>query len=527
MKYPARLLLFIILVLFAFRCGTTAAPTKTPAPPMPDYWPTDGWKTSTPEEQGISSKALAEAVKFIQEEDFHVHSMTVIRNGYIVADAYFYPYAPGFMHDLASCTKSFTSTLIGIALKDGHIESLDQPLLSFFPERTAANLDERKMAITLEDVLMMSSGLECHAEPVEVTLFQMMGSQDWIQFMLDLPMSDEPGARFVYCSGGSHLLSAIIHETTGMDALAFARLHLFGPLGITDVAWPYDPQGINNHGWGDLHLSPHDMAKLGYLYLNNGMWDGQQILSPEWVSAATNRHVSFRLRRYFNGYGYQWWTDTSGFYGARGRGGQRIIVVPETNMVIVFTGGDGSRRAENKRARLVKTILIPAAESRGALPENPEAFASLQSVVRNAARAPEGDRKPAPALPRMAAEISGRTYALENNRFGLVTCSLSFDKQDEALFHLTLNPAITGMDELELPVGLDNMFRITPGGRFGLPVAMKGFWQTDNTFVIHFDEIGNINNWRISMTFEGAGIDVLMEDMTGLGSARFGGTMQK
>ena len=161
--------------------------------------------------------------------------MTVIRNGYIVADACFYPYAPGLTHDLASCTKSFTATLIGIALKDGHIKSLDQPLLGFFPERIAAHVDERKKAITLEDVLTMSSGLECHAEPNEITLFQMMGSPDWVQFMLDLPMRDEPGTHFEYCSGGSHLLSAIIRETTGMDAMTFAQLHLFGPLGITDM----------------------------------------------------------------------------------------------------------------------------------------------------------------------------------------------------------------------------------------------------------------------------------------------------
>ncbi len=524
MKTLARILLVFIMILAILGCGTT--PTPTAAPPSPAYWPTDGWKTSTPEQQGMDSESLGRAVEFIRTEDFGVHSLTVIRNGYIVADAYFYPYAPGYTHDLASCTKSFSATLIGIAIKQGCIQGVDQALLDFFPERSVANIDDQKKAITLEQVLTMSSGLECHAEPNEITLFQMMASPDWVQFMLDLPMRDKPGTRFEYCSGGSHLLSAIIRETTGMDALTFAQLHLFGPLGITNVAWPYDPQGINNHGWGDLHLGPHDIAKLGLLYLNNGMWDGQQIVTPAWVAAATSRHVPLRWQPHFNAYGYQSWTDTSGFYGARGRGGQRIIIVPSRNMVIALTGGDGSNRAEKKRAKLIESLIIPAAKSNEALPANPKGIAVLESGIREAAQPPADERRPAPPLPQKATEISGKTYALEENRFGLLTLSLSFDRQDEALFRLSLNPAITGMEELALPVGLDNILRVSPGGRFGLPVAVKGSWQTDTTFVVMFDEIGNINNFRIDMTFEGDRIHVLMQEMTGLGGEAIDGALQ-
>lgn len=522
MKTAARTLLIVIMILSVPGCGTT--PTPTAEPPSPAYWPTDGWQTSLPEQQGMDSELLARAVEFIRMEDFRVHNMTVIRNGYIVADAYFYPYAPGYTHDLASCTKSFSATLIGIAIKQGHIEGVDQPLLDFFPERSVANIDEQKKTITLEHVLTMSSGLDCHAEHNEITLFQMMASPDWVQFMLDLPMRDTPGTHFEYCSGGSHLLSAIIHETTGMDALTFAQLHLFGPLGITDVAWPHDPRGINNHGWGDLRLSPHDMAKLGFLYLNNGMWNGHQIVTPAWISAATSRHVPLRWQSHFNGYGYQWWTDTSGFYGARGRGGQRIIVVPSRNMVIVLTGGGG---AEKKRAKLVESLIIPAAKSNEALPSNPEGVALLESKVRASAQPPAGGRRPVPPLPQIAAEISGKTYVLAENRFGLLTLSLTFDKQNEALFRLSLNPAITGMEELVLPLGLDNVLRFSPNGRFGLPVAMKGFWETDSTFVVFFDEIGNINNFRIEMTFDDNRVHVLMDEMTGLGSEAFGGQLQQ
>jgi CubicO group peptidase (beta-lactamase class C family) len=527
MRNPARVLLVSVITCVALGCSTSPIPRKIVTQPPPEYWPTDGWRTSVPEQQGMDSELLADAVDFIRKENFKVHSMMVTRNGYIVADTYFHPFSPGSTHDMASCTKSFSSTLIGIAMRKSYIKDVNQPVLDFFSERAVSNVDERKKAMTLEHVLTMTSGLDCHAEPNEITLFQMMASPDWVQFMLNLPMRDKPGTRFEYCSGGSHLLSAIIHETTGMSELVFAQLHLFGPLGISDVAWPYDSQGVNNHGWGDLHMTPHNMAKLGYLYLNNGMWDGQQLLPPDWVATATSRHVPLRLRSFFDGYGYQWWTDTSGFYGARGRGGQRIIVVPDKNMVVVFTGGDGSERAERKRAKLLKSYIIQSARSEEPLPANPRSVSLLEFRTNQASQAPIEQRKPARILPKTAETISGKTYKLDTNQFGLLSCSLVFEVQDEALFRLSLNPAITGMEKLELPVGLDNVLRVSPGGRFGLPVAMKGFWETDNTFVINFDEIGNINNFRISMTFKEDAVNVRMEEMTGLGGAEFGGRVQQ
>ncbi len=287
----------------------TPAPslTATPVPPTPtsiepDYWPTEGWRTSTPEEQGLDSQQLAELMDYLQgQNSFTIHNLLIIRNGYIVTDAYFYPFAPAYLHDLASATKSFTSSLIGIAIDQGYIESVEQSVLGLFPERTVANLDAKKQAMTVKDLLTMRSGFQCINRPTEVTLSEMWASPDWGQFVLDLPMTAEPGTRYVYCSPNVHLLSAIIKETTRMSALEFAQEHLFGPLGVSDVIWPSDPQG-NTLGWGDLKLAPHDMAKLGYLFLNKGLWDGQQVVSPAWVKAATSG----------SSYGYQWWLKLSG-----------------------------------------------------------------------------------------------------------------------------------------------------------------------------------------------------------------------
>jgi CubicO group peptidase (beta-lactamase class C family) len=520
MKNLARIV--VTLVVFLVVCWVGLASTVSAQ--SPEYWPTDGWRTSTPEEQGIDSEQLAKAFDFLQEADANIHSLLVIRNGYIVADAYFYPFSRGSRHDVASVTKSFTSTLVGIAIDKGHIESVDQPVLGFFPGRTVANLDANKKAMTLEHLLTMTSGLECINAPSEVTLFQMITSPDWVQFMLDLPMSDEPGTRFLYNSGGSHLLSAIIRETTGMNALAFAREHLFGPLGITDVDWPLDPQGVNNDGWGDLQVTPHDMAKLGYLYLNDGVWDGKQIVSSSWVAAATGKHVS-TSRDVYDGYGYKWWIHSAGGYSAVGRGCQRIFVLPDSDMIVVVTSGAGSAQ-ERKLETLLPSYIVPAVKPNTPLPANPGGLALLKSKINEAAL-DRDERKQVPPLPETARKVSGRTYVLDPNPYGLMELTLIFQKPDEALLRLSLSPAFSEIPNLELPVGLDNIYRIVPRCRLDLPAALKGSWQRDNVFVVNFNEIGGINNWRMSMAFEDDNVTVRMREMTGLAPAKFGGRLKR
>jgi CubicO group peptidase (beta-lactamase class C family) len=477
------------------------------------YWPTEGWQTSTPEQQGLDSEKLAEALDYIREEDVNIHSLLIIRNGYVVTDAYFYPFAEGTVHDIASVTKSFTATLIGIAISEGNISDVEQPVLEFFPQRTVENVDANKDSMTLEDLLTMRSGFECVNEPSEVTLSRMQESPDWIQFTLDLPMAEEPGTRFVYCSSSSHLLSGIIRETTGMNESNYAQERLFEPLGISDTIWPSDPQG-NNHGWGDLHLAPRDMAKLGYLYLNGGVWDGKQVVSAEWVAESTREQVSLGE---VEGYGYQWWVpgSLSGLYEARGRGGQRIIIWPEKDIIVVTTGG-GFEPGE------LAPFILEALQSDDALPENPEAYQQLQEKIEAAAKAPDQEPEPVQPLPEIAKEIEGKTYILDPNPVDIQSLSLTFDEErGEALLTLSFPEE----QDREYLLGLDNVSRIFSGS-FGLAAAAKGSWESDNVFVIHLDEVGNINQWRISLTFEADRVDVQMQEMTGLGSSEFGGRLE-
>jgi CubicO group peptidase (beta-lactamase class C family) len=347
----------------------------------------------------MDSTQLAAAIDFAQENRTNIHSLLVIRHGYVVADAYFYPFTRGMQHDVASVTKSVTATLVGIAIDKGYIPSVRKPVLSFFPERTIANMDSRKQAMTLEHLLTMTSGLACINEPSEVTLFQMIRSPNWVQFMLDLPMANEPGDRFVYNSGGVHLLSAIIRKATGMSALAFAHQYLFSPLGISDAGWPLDPQGLDNHGWGDLRLTPPDMAKIGYLYLRRGLWNGQQVVCSNWVAAATQKHVA-TLQPFYDGYGYLWWNRAGDGFSAVGRGYQRIFVATEQDLVVVVTAGAGGHGGQ-KLQELLTAFILPAIRSETSLPPDPAAAEQLATKVQQVGK-PDEKPQPVSPLPPMA-----------------------------------------------------------------------------------------------------------------------------
>jgi CubicO group peptidase (beta-lactamase class C family) len=327
-------------------------PTQIPAAAV--YWPTKAWRTSTPEEQGMDGQKLAQMLEAAQKKSLNLHSLLVIRNGYLVSETYFKSYQSDTKHELYSCTKSFISTLIGMAIDKGYIKGTDQRVVNFFPERTFENLDVQKQAMTLEDVLTMRSGLDWReSDPAIGAMYQ---SRDWVKHVLDMPMAEAPGTRFNYCSGCSHVLSAILQQTTGMNTRDFAEQYLFKPLGISNVGWDLDSQGIPIGGWG-LQITPRDMAKLGYLYLHDGQWEGQQIVSARWVEAATQSHTETDGGL---GYGYQWWTYPSlGAYTALGRDGQTIFVVPASNLVIVTTAQMDSH---DEIFKLIEEYILPAVQ---------------------------------------------------------------------------------------------------------------------------------------------------------------------
>jgi len=519
----------------------TTAPTATPTLLLAsEYWPTGGWRTSTPEEQGMDSEQLTRMIQYIQDQDINLHSLLIVRNGCVVADAYIHPFSQNSKHVLHSATKSIVSALVGIAIDKGYVESVNQPVLGFFPERTVATLDSRKRAMTLEHLLTMATGWEWQDsyENKWLSTTQMQLSPDWIQHMLDLPMVEQPGTQFEYCNGASFLLSAIIQEATGMSTLAFAEKYLFGPLGISDETWLSNPQGVPI-GYGRIWMNPRDMAKIGYLYLNKGLWAGQQLISSAWIEASTRQHFSFPDGE---GYGYQWWVEGSGIYKAMGFAGQRIIVLPEQDMVVVFTAGlhPGDEAVLDS---LLNYFIVPAVVLSAPRPENPEEVALLEARIQALAN-PEAE--PVPPLPEMAQSVSEKRYILEDDTLGWRSFSLAFQER-EALMSLFF-----GEDSLKLPVGLDSVYRVThvdqplflillnvasraadidriireTGLDWSGSIALKGSWPNDNTFVVNQQIVGEHDILRLSLTFDENGVDVLEQTLVLGTSQRTHGSLQ-
>ncbi|HDZ19126.1 hypothetical protein LCGC14_1218340 [marine sediment metagenome] len=300
------------------------------------------WETATPQDVDMRSDTLNGMINYLESENHDIYSVIIIRNGFIVEEWYASGYNFNSLFKLYSATKSITSTLIGIALDMGFISSVNQLMLDYFPNRTIHNLDANKESITIKHLLTMTAGFDW--PEWEVSYFNINNifntwkvNDDYIQFVLDRTMNSTPGEKFNYNTGISHLLGAILEEVTNSSMEYFANEYLFEPLEITSTRWDYDPDGLPLGGEG-LYLKARDMAKIGYLFLNKGIWGEDQIISKEWVNTSTYKHVTVSNS---SDYGYQWWiSKTYDSYRASGFGGQQIHVFPENDLVVVFTGWD-------------------------------------------------------------------------------------------------------------------------------------------------------------------------------------------
>ncbi len=375
-KHLAHHILVIFIILAFFHSYTSASVS---------YYPTNEWQTSTPEAQGMHSKQILEMMTAIKNKGYTIQNISIVRNGYLVLDAYIYPFKDSQKHETYSVTKSVTAALIGIAIDKGYIKDVNQKITEIFPKKKIANLDERKRSLRLKDLLMMASGLDCNDASANrwAGTIAMKKSSDWTQYTLDLPMAQTPGEYFHYCNGVSHLLSAIIQESSGMKTVEFAKMYLFDPLGIDDFDWAESPEGTSN-GFSGLRLKPKDMAKIGLLYLNQGRWENKQIISAEWIRASTRPYIDGK----WNGedYGYQWWINPAGYYSAVGMYGQAIYVIPDKNLIAVFTSHITGNNMYIS-GTLLNEYIIPAIASSGPLPPNPEVNTRLDNFLAGTAKA--------------------------------------------------------------------------------------------------------------------------------------------
>ena len=322
-------------------------------------WPTARWDTAAPEEKGVDPALLAEADARIPVELPNVSALLVVRDGAVIFEESYGGYDPEEPVDVRSVTKSVVGALVGIAIGDGTL-ALDDTVGALIPERIPAGADPRVAGITVASLLTMTSGLAWDASTDYQTL---IASDDWVGLTLGLSVAHEQGAVYAYNTGGSHLLSVILTAVTGRDTAAFAGERLFGPLGIEPGRWRRSPQGETNGGFG-LSLTPRDMAKLGYLYLNGGRWDGEQIVPEDYVRRST-AYQSAGDATGGTPYGRQWWvTEATGYaaFYALGYGGQYIYVVPDLDLVAVMVAEKRVPPEELRSPRwVIEGLVVPAA----------------------------------------------------------------------------------------------------------------------------------------------------------------------
>lgn len=486
----------------------------------------DKWLLSTPEEQGMDSAKLLEMVQFYKKQNaknkkIALDSITIVRNGRLVADLYLNPLFPkDTKHIIHSCTKSIMSILIGIAIDKGYIKNVTVPVLDILSDIEIKNRDEHITRLTLADLLTMQTGLNSQDSYLYqwTGLFAMQKTADWTRYILNRPFDVEPGTRFDYSNMSSFLLSAILTKAMGMDTLSFVKAYLFEPLGIEEVKWEQSPQGIYI-GWARMWLKPHDMAKIGWLYLQNGRWQEQQIVSAKWVQESTTAHsfpkkyrrvmgkngkvdygktighwLFTKLGRPFSdGYGYQWWLDKRGIYAAVGVGGQYIMVVPQENMVVVVTsklsGADSFFPA-----KLLNKFILPAVISERALPANEAAQREL--ALLSEVRKTVVEKTAVTPIPPIAQKILGHTYALEANPWNHNNFQLTFQPdKDYAEFAYTTKEQET----VSYQIGLDNIHRLSKSN--GDTYAAVGTWPTPNTFCIDYELVGYSHRGKWHLTF--------------------------
>lgn len=456
---------------------------------------------SRPEQQGISSENVLSFIDGIEKSGLELHGFILLRHGHVVSQGFWHPYGPDCPHQLFSLSKSFTSTAIGFAANEG-LFSLEDKVISFFPEYLPEKPDANLSMMRIKDLLSMATGHD------EDTTAKMRGDVEgnWVRSFLKLPVKYQPGTFFLYNTGATYMLSAILRKVTGQNLLDYLSARLFDPLGIEGAAWEVCPMGTDVGGWG-LSIKPEDIAKFGQLYLQKGQWLGRQILPAGWVDEAT----AFKVPNGDNpesdwnqGYCYQFWRCRYNAYRGDGAFGQFCVVMPEQDSVFVAVSGLGDMQAVMDLCWEHLTLPMSAI----ALPENDKAYAGLQNRL-----AALGYQPPQGILySRLESSFSGKRFRFGDNSLNISDLSCHFGEcENRVIIH------IAGIEH-NIRLGKEKwVFQDGMIHNVSSKLAASAVWSDETTFaatlryietpfvvdyIFHFE--GDILNlkYRINVSFE-------------------------
>lgn len=434
---------------------------------------------STPEAQGISSSAIQSFVDAIEQKKLGVHSLILIRNSHIVAEGWWKPYARQLPHSMFSVSKSFTSTAIGLAVAEGRL-SVDDAVISFFPSYVTPEIRENMGALQVRHLLSMSTG---HAEDTMPALGS--GSDDWVQTFLSTPITYAPGTHFLYNTGASFMLSAILQSLVGQTLIEYLRPRLFEPLGIENPTWESNPGGINLGGTG-LSIKTLDLAKFGLLYLQRGMWNGQHLVPEAWIEEATTARISNGddpESDWNQGYGYQFWRCRHHIYRGDGAFGQFCIVMPEQNAVLAITSGTTDMQAI---LNAVWEYILPGMQTEALWDNAGETQALTERLAHLAIPLPEVSD----GTPSIAARIANRTIRLEANELQAKEVSFQFEEDSSIFTVLDDNGArhIIRCGKTDWIIGASALWHLERSSE-PVAVAAHGGWVNEHTFAMNWQYI--------------------------------------
>jgi CubicO group peptidase (beta-lactamase class C family) len=452
---------------------------------------------STPEAEGVASAGILAFLDAIEQARYELHSLMILRHGKVIAEGWWEPYGPDYVHTMYSMSKSFTSTAVGFAVSEGKM-SVEDKVISFFPDDLPEKINDNLAALRVKDLLTMSTGNK--TEPTATV----RKTDHWARAFLAQNFAHKPGTQFMYNSAATYMCSAIVQKVTGRRVLDYLTPRLFTPLGITGMRWQTCPRGIDTGGWG-LSIQTEAMAKFGQFLLQKGQWNGKQLIPAAWIEEATSFHIQQpggdkpgrpRAKNdWLQGYGYQFWRCQGTAFRGDGAFGQFTIVLPEQAAVIAMT-------SENKNMQgqidLVWKHLLPAFDLKA------EPASALRQKLAKLRLSPPAGAETSPS----ASRIAGKTYKLESNDLGLESVSFAFDEKRITFtsgphtIHCGLSTWQRG--EAAFPgtppsLAANSILKPPPPSK----IAASAAWTDDNTLVMTWRYYETPHSDTLTCKFEG------------------------